>query len=503
MTIPAALLSLVIWPLCGFSSVAVPAVPTDDAIRHRVEDRLQRHEEIPYDTIDVTVEDGIVTLRGLARRLVAKDLAEHQAESVRGVRGVVNLVSIHPGDVDDETIRKDVEESLLRDPATESYEVSVWVEEGVVTLTGTVQSEQERRLAELTTKSVAGVVDVNNEIRIETAERFDSEIEAEIEQALHWDARVDDELIAISVKDGKVALAGFVGSAAEKARAVEDAWVDGVTEVTAKDLKIVDGRRNERRGDKFAPKSDEAVRKAVLKAFEYDPRLEPFNLEVEVNNGVAWISGVVNNLEAKRAAEKDARNIVGVWRVKNLVKVRPGEPLSDGEIAQNVQEALEDDPYVEPEEIEVDVEAGRVRLSGLVDTYFERARAASAASRARGTVTLDNRLAVWRSMDRTGAATDMTDWELEENIRDELYWSAVVDEGEVSVSVEDGVATLTGTVETWPERQAATDAALAAGAKRVRNDLRVVYGPPQEIEEAPTTTSDGGGSPRAGRTLRG
>jgi osmotically-inducible protein OsmY len=50
-----------------------------------------------------------------------------------------------------------------------------------------------------------------------------------------------------------------------------------------------------------------------------------------------------------------------------------------------------------------------------------------------------------------------------------------VDSEEVSVTVDDGVVTLTGTVDTWSERQSAEENAYEGGAKDVMNDLRVNY----------------------------
>jgi osmotically-inducible protein OsmY len=66
---------------------------------------------------------------------------------------------------------------------------------------------------------------------------------------------------------------------------------------------------------------------------------------------------------------------------------------------------------------------------------------------------------------------------LQQEIEDELWWSPFVDANEVKVEVENGVATLTGAVDTWSERNAAAENALEAGAIQVRNRLDVDYGP--------------------------
>jgi osmotically-inducible protein OsmY len=93
------------------------------------------------------------------------------------------------------------------------------------------------------------------------------------------------------------------------------------------------------------------------------------------------------------------------------------------------------------------------------------------ASKVKGVAEIKNNLKVYETW------RWKTDWEIKEDIEDELFWSPFVDSNEVRVSVKDGVATLTGVVDTWRERGAAADNAYDDGAKEVRNYLRVTYGP--------------------------
>ncbi len=58
-----------------------------------------------------------------------------------------------------------------------------------------------------------------------------------------------------------------------------------------------------------------------------------------------------------------------------------------------------------------------------------------------------------------------------------MFWSPFVDGDKVTVSVDDGVATLSGTVEDWSEHGAAIENARDGGATRVVDRLRVRYGP--------------------------
>jgi osmotically-inducible protein OsmY len=63
------------------------------------------------------------------------------------------------------------------------------------------------------------------------------------------------------------------------------------------------------------------------------------------------------------------------------------------------------------------------------------------------------------------------------DIDSELWWSPFVDADEVNVSVDDGVATLEGTVDTWSERLSAAENAFEGGAIKVINRLEVKFGP--------------------------
>ena len=71
----------------------------------------------------------------------------------------------------------------------------------------------------------------------------------------------------------------------------------------------------------------------------------------------------------------------------------------------------------------------------------------------------------------------MDDWEIAQDIKNELWWSRFVDKDHIAVSVLDGVATLTGEVDSLRERHAVTANAYEGCAKQVCNRLKVKYGP--------------------------
>jgi osmotically-inducible protein OsmY len=448
--------------------------------------------------IEVDAREGIITLTGTTNNIMAKRRAEKLAQAIRGVRSVINRIEVDPLLRSDDEIQEDVLAALTYDRATESFQIDVSVEEQVVTLGGSVDSWQEKQLAAKVAGSVRGVKEVDNKIRVyyET-DRPDHEIAEEVRQALNWNALVDDALIDVSVDEGTVMLSGVVGSAAEKREARYEAWVSGVDDVETDQLEVARWARDkDLRMGGFAAKSDEKVAQAIEDAMKYDPRVSPFEIEASVDDGVVTLTGEVNTVRAKRAAARNARNTMGVWRVKNRIRVSASTP-TDAQIEQNIENALLRNPTVDRYEIYVSVIDGEAILTGTVDTFYEKAEAEDIASVTYGVTEVNNNLTVEDAYDPLtydpyveeyypyeydwynvpDEPTTKSDWEITEDINDELQWSPYVEADEVLVSVNNGVATLTGEVDTWNERRAATENAYDGGATIVENNLSVEYGP--------------------------
>jgi osmotically-inducible protein OsmY len=477
--------------------VTAKPVMTDQAISNKIGGELLFDPGVVSTRMDVNTENGIVTLTGSVGNILSKERATRVAETVKGVRAVVNRVRIRPTENrSDGEIQRDIEAALLDDPATESYEIATTVENGRVTLSGTVDSYQESQLVKTVAKGVRGVTAIDDEIDvIYKTDRLDPEIQQEIEQAMRWDAYIDSFLVRVSVEDGQVALSGVVGSAAEKRLARNKAWVAGVKSVDASELSVEKWARDEElRTAKYPAKSSTAVQAAVEDAMLYDPRVASFDIQVKATGSAVTLRGTVDSLQAKRAAEQDARNTVGASYVSNRIKVRPDVYDGDAKVRRAIRAALARDPYLEDFEVAVTVLDGTAYLHGKVDSHFERSRADLVASRVAGIADVQNNLDVERNfadvfdpyVDDTFVESDellkydkraplKTDSELVKAIESELWWSPFVDSDEVSVTVDDGIATLTGTVDTWIEHEAATENAYEGGATLVDNDLNVTY----------------------------
>ena len=449
--------------------------------------------------IDVTATQGIVTLSGFSDNLLARERAEEIAKAVRGVRGVINNVGVRAIDLPDATLRRDVEEALLQDAVACEYTIACTAREGEVLLLGEVPSWPEKQLILRVVKSVRGVRSVADRLvvchveREPPGNRSDGELIAAIQEMLDWDIRIDGAQVHVATQpNSTVVLSGVVGSAAARSQTIAAAWRAGASRVLADELAVVPGALNhELRGDKYRPRSDEEIRKAIRDCFRYDPRVRASTPDVKVNGGRVLLRGTVSNLKAQRTAEQDALGVVGVWLVDNYLRVRPRRNVPDHDIQRHVQAALLRDPYLMRYAVEVVVYNGKVSLYGTMDCHFDKLQAEDVAAGVTGVVAVENRLVVPNWHATTGgdyfacyvshaepAAGKMPNSDaLTRGIQQLLFWSPALSGQDIDVHVADGRATLTGTVHTPQDRQHAALFAFEGGARAVDNQLHVRYGP--------------------------
>jgi osmotically-inducible protein OsmY len=484
----------------GSTQAALPQGPSDGDITTAIERELSMDGSVAMDEIDVTTRQGMVTLTGKVENILARDRATRVAELVKAVRAVDDRLQVVPGtDRTDDSLRLDVESALIADPTTASYGVAVTVDHGAVTLTGTMPSWAASQLAAYVAKGVKGVTELHNRTQIAYDRTpSDHEIENEIAQRLRWDVLLDgpSNQIDVEVEKGKVRLHGIVGSAAEKTRAFQDAWVTGVSAVDHAGLEVQWwARERAEPRESYVVRSDEAIEQAIRDAARYDARMVGFRVEPEVTAGMVLLRGTVDSLEARRAAEQLARNTVGVVAVKSYIRVSPKRPVDDTTLSDQVLSALLRNPITGEHEVRTVAGQGLVTLTGTVDHYYEKVEAENVAESVRGVIEVQNQLEVrhtphafvhepylypyypqpadsWSHYVPVHSAR--TDAQIRESIENELAWTPYVNAEEITISVIDGRATLTGTVGSWRERQVATDNAFEGGAIAVINRLGVL-----------------------------
>lgn len=448
--------------------------------------------------VHVRVAEGMVELVGDVPTFVARRRMTQLVEQVRGVRSVSNRLEVRAAGKADEKIEDDVRKVLLLDPVAELFEVLPTVEDGVVRLDGRASSWIERGVAEDLVAGVAGVRGVDNRITLARRARPDDAIAGDIREALRWDAVVRDEKIVVWVENGVVELSGFVGSAAERSRAIARAHIEGVTRVDAGAL-LVAWRlsRTDLRRDDSGGVPDVELQKALDAALRSDPRLRHFSVRALVDEGRVMLEGVVDNLRAARLAEELAASTFGARAVDSSIEVRPTALADDDTLRELVELALSLDAATADTHVDVNVESGRVVVTGVAPHPHLGSDIERVAAGIRGVLGFEAALSVApaghtvNASPRAAAALVPTnvvyrdplvlsyrsDDEIERAIENALAWTARLDARSIEVEVDEGRATLEGEVDDLPEGRLAEAVALTAGASAVDNRLRLFAAP--------------------------
>ena len=129
------------------------------------------------------------------------------------VPSVHRLKLIHLAMKTDSLIQKEVMKKLAHEPILNACEIGVSVKNGVVTLSGIVNTYAKKVAAEEATKSVIGVTGIAEDIEVrvnEVGKRPDSEIAQAVLNALHWNSSVPANQIRVIVDKGWATLEGEV-----------------------------------------------------------------------------------------------------------------------------------------------------------------------------------------------------------------------------------------------------------------------------------------------------
>jgi hyperosmotically inducible protein len=136
-------------------------LPTDSEIRAYVEENVRWNTSLPQDKIQVSVENRWVTLEGTVDAFWKKIIAEEDVSEVLGVAGVHNKLAVVPTErISDQRIAEDVVNALDRDIRVMTEDTNVEVENGIVTLSGTVPSWTAKSAAYNAALYTYGVIDV-------------------------------------------------------------------------------------------------------------------------------------------------------------------------------------------------------------------------------------------------------------------------------------------------------------------------------------------------------
>jgi osmotically-inducible protein OsmY len=208
---------------------------TDAETRQNVWDEISHDVRIDSSHISVNVVDGIVYLNGTVPTYSQKITAAQDARRIKGVVDVVNNLTVTlPRVWNDQEIRDTILGNLARDVRIANPTgIYVAVTNGVVTLSGTVPTYDQKTAAADDAWAAPGVIDVINDIVVlPPRKRTDLEIEADVRHALDTDPDINAARIKVSVTNCVVYLRGSVPTYYQIDDAAEDAWsVPGVVNV--------------------------------------------------------------------------------------------------------------------------------------------------------------------------------------------------------------------------------------------------------------------------------
>ncbi len=217
--------------------------------------------------------------------------------------------------------------------------------------------------------------------------RSAEDIKKDVVDQLYWDSRVDASEVSVEVHDGKVMLRGSVPTLVARHFAAADALAVAGNYGIENQLTV-------RYPSTVVAPSDEQVRNNVERVLEWNSEVDAEHIRVQVRQGVVTLEGSVDALWKQPYVEDLISRLTGVTAIDNKLTTVPTKDVSDEIIAESVIEALNRNPAINADAVEVTVANAVVRLAGAVRDRRAREIAHHTAMQAFGAVAVDNQLMV-------------------------------------------------------------------------------------------------------------
>ena len=207
-----------------------------------------------------------------------------------------------------EQLQRDVQNAIIWEPLLNAAEIGVTAKDGVISLTGTVDSYIKKVEAENAAKNVSGVKAVVENIKINYdtyGKKDDAAVAKEVLSAFKWNWEVPSDKIKVKVEDGWVTLEGelewnYQKEAAKKAVATLDGVMGVTSNITIK-----------------SETKDMVEKRAIESALERNWSIDEHDIKVKVSGNKVTLNGIVDSFYQKDEAERIAWNAPGVLSVDN------------------------------------------------------------------------------------------------------------------------------------------------------------------------------------------
>jgi osmotically-inducible protein OsmY len=218
-------------------------------------------------------------------------------------------------------------------------------------------------------------------------------------------------------------------------------------------------------------KTNEELQRDVRQAIKWEPLLKAVEIGVIAKGGVITLTGTVDSYRKKAEAEAAARSVAGVQAVVEEIEIRFDNSLfskNDNEIAAEVLNAFKWHAEVPGDQLKITVEKGWVCLLGEVQWNYQKEIAESAVANLLGVAGVINHIKI-----KVNKQDEVEKAAIEDAM--DLNWS--LSDRDIKVDVSENKVTITGTVDSWYQKnEAARIAWNAAGVWSVDNQLKVEHG---------------------------
>lgn len=328
----------------GETGAAITADRLEDGwLATKVQAQYFADRDVKARFINVSADDGVVTLRGRVDDENARDQAVTIARNTDGVREVRDQLLVGPPTDSREArenawITTQIQARYFSNPSIAGREIDVSTHDGVVTLSGRVDSDAEKADAVAVARGVEGVTRVDDRLVVQPEEPAvattgtlpsatiplapidDTRVSTSIQAKFFLDNTLKSRRIEVQTSQGVVTLRGEVASDTERAQALLLArTTEGAQRV--EDMLTVNAALDRQSSAAPAQSQDDTLRKSVLSRLAGDTPAGAATVDVTARDGVVLVEGTVPNAATKQRVLTLVRQTPDVVQVIDRLRV--------------------------------------------------------------------------------------------------------------------------------------------------------------------------------------